>query len=235
MKYFAGIDLYFLENKKNLNVLDYGCGNGDFTIFFIKKGFNVTAVDIDPKSESKINLLLSDEEKSRFKFVLLKQEDNFANYTQMFDFIICREVLEHIKNYKNILCIFKKILKDSGLCVISIPTFFTEKYFTFWDKNWPQKCEHVNVFKKKDIFSLAKKNNFEIEKITRHSFRRTIFWSLVTPFRINHEMGKILNRNKFINFAEYFSNVFCNFKFIDKLGNRIAPKSRVFYLRQKQI
>jgi 2-polyprenyl-3-methyl-5-hydroxy-6-metoxy-1,4-benzoquinol methylase len=229
---FSGIDLYFLENKNNLNILDYGSGDGAFSVFLIKNGFNVTAIDIDLESKNKINLQLTTEEQARFKFILLTGQDNLSNYSQKFDVIICREVLEHIKDYKNIVNIFGNILKDNGCCVISVPTYFTEKYFAFWDKAWAQKCQHVNIFNKIDILNLAKINNLKIDKITQHSFNRTIFWSLVTPFRVHHKMGKIINKNKIIKFSEYFSNIICKIKFIDKLGNIILPKSRVFYLRK---
>jgi len=232
MNNFAGIDLYFLENKKNIRILDYGCGNGEFSVFLIKNGFDITAVDIDPESKNKIILQLTQQEQLRFKFMHLVGQDSLNNYSQKFDVIICREVLEHIKDYKNIVNIFSNILNDTGYCIISVPTFFTEKYFGFCDKNWAQKCEHVNIFKKRDILNLAKLNNFEIDHISTHSFRRTIFWSLVAPFKVDHKMGKILNKNKFINFAEYFSNALCNIKFIDKLGNKILPKSSVYYLRR---
>ncbi|MBU4269316.1 class I SAM-dependent methyltransferase [Candidatus Dependentiae bacterium] len=232
MNNFAGIDLFFLKNIKNAHILDYGCGDGAFSVFLIKNGFNVMAVDINPESEHKISAALNSEEKSRFKFMLLIGQDNLNNYSQKFDYIICREVLEHIKDYENIINIFSNIIKSSGVCIISVPTFLTEKYFAFWDKNWFAKCEHVNIFKKKDILNLAKLNNFEVARISSHSFNRTIFWSLVVPFKIEHRMGKILNKNRFINFTEYLSNAICSFKFIDKLGNKILPKSKVYYFKK---
>lgn len=232
MKMFSGIDLYFIANKKETKILDYGSGDGAFSVFLIKNGFNVTAVDIDLSSRNKIISQLTSLEQARFKFMLLAGQDNLSNYLQKFDYIVCREVLEHIKDYKNVINIFSNILEPSGYCVISVSTYFTEKYFSFWDKNWFNKCEHVNIFKKRDILDLAKINNLKIDKITSHSFNRTIFWSIVAPFRVEHKMGKIINKNKYINIAEYFSNIICKLKFIDKLGNIILPKSRVFYLRK---
>ena len=233
MKCFAGIDISFFEDTGR-TVLDYGSGAGRFSIFLIKKGFFVTALDIDINSKKKILLQLNEDEKKRFKFIHLVGDDSIDNYQNKFDYIICREVLEHIKDYKQTVSLFQSLLNKNGLCIISVPTFYTEKYFSFWDSSWFKKCEHLNVFKSKDIKSLVDSNNLRLEKTTSHSFNRTLFWSIVSPFRVNHKMGKIYNKNKFIKFAEYFSNAVCSFRAINKLGNYIAPKSRVFYLRQNQ-
>lgn len=232
MEYFAGINLSYFNFGGHL--LDYGSGDGLVSAFFIKKGFYVTSVDIDYDAKNKILSQLTEEEKGRFSFIHLKEKDSLSNYSHKFDYIICREVLEHIKDYHFVIELFNDLLNKSGLCVISVPTYFTEKLFSFFDPKWFEKCEHVNVFKKKDIINLAKSNKFNLEKITNHSFNRTLFWALVVPFRPKHDMGRILNKNKIIKFLEYFSYGVCSFKIIDKIGNLIAPKSRVFYLRQSK-
>lgn len=231
MKNFANIDLSFLKN--NHKILDYGCGDGRLYVYLLKRGFSVTALDIDLNSRNKILSQLTVVEKSKFNFIHLKEPDSLLNYENKFDCIVCREVLEHIKNYSAIVNIFKNILNPNGMCVISVPTYFSEKIFSFFDSNWLKKCEHVNVFKKKDIINLAYSNNLILDKTSKHSFNRTVFWTIVSPFKVDHNMGKIITKNKWIKFVDYFSYGICKFKFIDKVGNFIAPKSRVFYLRQK--
>ncbi len=234
MKFLSGIDISFIKNvDKTTRLLDYGSGDGRLSVFFLKNGFNVTSVDIDPNSETKILSQLTDSEKKKFSFILIKEYDSLLNYSNKFDYIICREVLEHIKYYKNTVELFERLLKSNGSCIISVPSYITEKYFSFWDSDWFNKCEHVNVFKKIDIINLAKKNSFELEKITTHSFRRTIFWGIVAPFKVKHKMGKIDNKNKLIKFAEFVSNAICYFGPIERFGNFILPKIRVYYLRHK--
>jgi 2-polyprenyl-3-methyl-5-hydroxy-6-metoxy-1,4-benzoquinol methylase len=232
MKNFAGIDFSFLSKKDH--ILDYGSGDGRVTVYLLKKGFLVTALDIDLNSKNKILSQLNDQEKSRFTFIHLKKADSFDNYNNKFDCIVCREVLEHIADYKSVVNIFSKILKKNSRCIISVPTYFPEKLFSFFGSDWLKKCEHVNVFKKKDIINLAHSNDLILHKISTHSFNRTIFWAMVSPLKVEHNMGKILNKSKWIKFAEYFSYGVCKFKFINKIGNFIALKSRVFYLRQNK-
>lgn len=202
MKYFAGIDVSFIKNKdETIHLLDYGSGDGRISIFFIKQGFKVTSVDIDPNSETKIISQLTDNEKRRFNFILVKEDDSFNNYKVKFDYIICREVLEHIVDYSDVVRLFSNLLNSNGTCIISVPTYFSEKIFSFIDPSWLKKCEHVNLFRNKDILNLANSNNLKLEKITSHSFSRTLFWSMVNLFRPEHRMGKILKKTRWIKFA----------------------------------
>ncbi len=205
MKAIGGIEFSFLgKNLENKKLLDFGSGDGNYSVFFLKQKMNVTSIDINPESEKLILNLLSSKEKERFNFYCFNaEEDSLKNYNLKFDYIICREVLEHIKNYKKTIEEFETLLNPGGILVISVPTSFTEKYFHFWDPRWLCKCGHLNIFKKKEILSLAKKNKFTLLKLGKHSFRRTIFWSIVTPFRINHDMGKILNHYKLARVASF--------------------------------
>lgn len=233
MQKIGGIEISLLgQNLQNKKLLDYGAGNGDYSVFFLKKGLHVTAVDINPESEKLINSKLSQEEKNSFNFFCLNADSDFLNIQQKFDYIICREVLEHIKNYEKVIKEFKELLNPDGVLVLSVPTSFTEKYFYFWDSGWLKKCGHINIFRKKDILALAKNNQFELVKVGKHSFRRTIFWSLVVPFKIKHDMGKVLSHHKLARVASFISDVICYFKFVENLGDKILPKSNVFYFKK---
>ena len=234
MKTFGGIDISFLgQNLKNKKILDFGSGQGDFSVFCLKQGMFVTAVDIDPESEKIILNKLNTEEQKRFNFYCLNAEkDSLTKNLSNFDFILCREVLEHIANYEKVFKEFSMILNPGGVFILSIPTYLTEKYFYFWDKDWLNKCKHVNVFRKKEIYSLSKKFDLDLLKVGKHSFRRTVFWSMMTPFKVNHDMGKLLSHHKKARFASFLSDCVCYFKWVEKLGDFTLPKSRVFYLRK---
>ncbi|MBD3231362.1 methyltransferase domain-containing protein [Candidatus Dependentiae bacterium] len=235
MENVGGINFSFIKGEySKKTVLDFGCGNGNYSVFFLKKGFNVVAVDIKPDSEETILKKLTKDQKYRFKFFCLNAEkEELPKELPQLDYILCREVLEHIKNYKNLIDNFYKKLNTDGVLIVSVPNSITEKYFSFWDPDWVEKCKHVNIFTRKELIDFFDKNNFKIFKKGSHSFRRTIFWSLVTPFRINHDMGRVLSHKKLTDFANFISNGICYFKFIDRLGNYIIPKSWVFYLKKK--
>jgi 2-polyprenyl-3-methyl-5-hydroxy-6-metoxy-1,4-benzoquinol methylase len=234
MYLIGGIDLSFFKKEgKKKSLLDFGSGNGKYAVFFIKKGFDVVAVDINPDSETCIKNQLRDDEKKKITFFRLDAEKDGLQFDRQFDYIICREVLEHIKNYEKVLQDFYRLLKPGGMLILSVPTSFTERYFYFWDKKWLKKCGHVNIFKRKEIIEMCKKYNLDFIKLGKHSFRRTIFWSLVTPFKINHDMGKISSHYKLAKCARFVSDCICYFRYFEKIGNYLLPKSNVFYFKKR--
>ncbi len=176
---------------------------------------------------------MAEDEKSRFQFEHVNIETQSLSPDKKYDYILCREVLEHVKDYKTVIKKFSDLLNPGGVLVLSIPTSFTEKYFHFWDKQWFKKCGHVNVFKKRKIINLFNTQNFSVLKIGKHSFRRTIFWSIVTPFKVNHDMGKIVSHKKISKMARFISDVVCYFSFVEKIGNYVLPKSNVFYFQKR--
>ena len=109
-KVFAG------DWRESLSVLELGCGSGNDAIWFAKKGFNVTAVDI---SEKEINLA---KEKSKgisnINYIL---DDIYSFSTEeKFDIIYDRGCIHNnLSNLQNIL--FPKLyqlLKDDGKIII---------------------------------------------------------------------------------------------------------------------
>lgn len=106
-------------------ILDAGCGNGWATVALIKKGFDVTSVDLSPRSienikkladvtNTKINLIKCD-------LVDLPFEDGY--FKTVFSF----EVLEHIQNLEKATNELKRVLSPEGLLILSLPN----KYGSF--------------------------------------------------------------------------------------------------------
>jgi 2-polyprenyl-3-methyl-5-hydroxy-6-metoxy-1,4-benzoquinol methylase len=99
----------------SLSVLELGCGSGNDAIWFAKKGFNVTAVDI---SEKEINLA---KEKSKgisnINYII---DDIFSFSTEKkFDIIYDRECIHNNQDELQVLFSrLHKILKDDGKIII---------------------------------------------------------------------------------------------------------------------
>ena len=124
------------ELCENKNVLDAACGEG-YGSFLMAEFWNansVTAIDISPTAiksakdnflSSKINYLCHD---------LEHIEDVLPSGN--FDIIISLETIEHLKNPNIFLSRIKKLLKPSGLIVISCPN----------DNWWYQNKEDSNPY-----------------------------------------------------------------------------------------
>tara|TARA_B100001750_G_C15435881_1_gene560885 strand:- start:176 stop:802 length:627 start_codon:yes stop_codon:yes gene_type:complete len=110
------LEKVFKDNRQeSLSILELGCGTGNDAIWFAKKGFDVTAVDI---SERVINLA---KEKSKgisnIDYII---DDIFSFSTEKkFDIIYDRECIHN--NQDELKVLFKKlnkILKDDGKIII---------------------------------------------------------------------------------------------------------------------
>ncbi|MBN2546818.1 MAG: methyltransferase domain-containing protein [Spirochaetes bacterium] len=106
-----------VDNKSK--VLDFGCGQGELSKIIIeKKGSKIIGCDLINKPKFK---------HKNFKYEKITKENNFP-FKEKFDYIIFADVLEHLKNPKEIL---KEAFKHTNKCIISIPNlnFFLYRLF----------------------------------------------------------------------------------------------------------
>lgn len=102
--------------KKNLLVLDYGCGAGNNLIIFNE----LNKIDVFEKRKLAKKII-----KKNFKNVKV-----INKLTKTYDIILCSDVLEHINNDKLIIDTFYKHLKKNGKLIITVPanpSLFTNK------------------------------------------------------------------------------------------------------------
>ena len=138
-----------LNFDRRLNILDYGCGDGHISAILTNMGHLVTAIDICPFNETKFRDLINKENQTNLKFFNSNWVTSNDIYINTFDLIICLEVLEHIKEFKVILEKLKISLNKNGYLLISIPSYYSEKLFSYLCFNWMKDSEHINLFKKK--------------------------------------------------------------------------------------
>ena len=60
---FGGIDVYLFDQllkgrfDAGMRVLDAGCGSGRNLVYFLREGFDVSAVDVSPEAVSRVRSL----------------------------------------------------------------------------------------------------------------------------------------------------------------------------------
>lgn len=118
-KKILGIRPKFYENKI---VLDCGCGLGDASRWIKVEGKakQVYGIDVNPKTIERCITRIK-ERKDLFFMVVNAYQTSFSN--EMFDVILCTEVVEHMDTDELILMIneWKRILKLDGKIWISTP------------------------------------------------------------------------------------------------------------------
>jgi ubiquinone/menaquinone biosynthesis C-methylase UbiE len=123
--YMTNIFDDIIENYKFNNVLDYGCGNGIFGIYLKQKTqCNLIGVDGSEYGVKKSKELGYDQAYHIKDFCTQKipLEDQSA------DFIISKDILEHLIDPDYVLNEVRRICKKDGLFLFHLPNQFPLKY-----------------------------------------------------------------------------------------------------------
>lgn len=142
-----------LEGKK---ILEVGCGTGDFLQFLCSKNLELSGSDysnvyLDKAKERNLPVKL-------FKADLL--DDKFwLPYENKFDSVIVSEVIEHIQNDSKALYTIFRILKPSGILILTVPAF------NFLFSKHDEKIGHFRRYTKKSTSNIVESTGFSIEKI----------------------------------------------------------------------
>ncbi len=111
--------------KRPIKVLDIGCGDG-WMIYRLKARFdkayelNFVGVDI-----SELDIDFANKRKDYFSYEqceFKKMDLNDLSFNdEEFDIIISSEVIEHIQNYKILMEVLFRVLKNGGLVILTTP------------------------------------------------------------------------------------------------------------------
>ena len=101
-------------------VLDVGCSHGAFGFELARRGYSVVGIDINRESVEvgqKIQKLLGLQNISFYHMDILSNQ--FPE--KQFDVIMMFETLEHIKEDSKVVGEFKRLLRDEGILIVSVP------------------------------------------------------------------------------------------------------------------
>ncbi len=157
-----GFDIWYsdiLPKDKNAQIIDFGCGVGDFLEYLKIKGYgNVEGVDI--------NIRLCSQARQRTGYIIhhLKDIDIFvSSHKNSFDFVNIKDVLEHLSEDDaiRVLTQLKLILKPQGVLFVSCPQMcgFTSVFTLYNDYT------HKKIFTERSLKQLLRCSSFENIKI----------------------------------------------------------------------
>ena len=124
------IILNFIKNNslKNKNVLDLGCGNGDYSFIFAKRGAKVIGLD---KSKHQISLAKKMNSHSKIEYLVGNAKDLNMIGEKSIDLVFMNMLLPNLKNKQDLRILMrevKRILRKKGIFVITSihPHYFSQ-------------------------------------------------------------------------------------------------------------
>jgi 2-polyprenyl-3-methyl-5-hydroxy-6-metoxy-1,4-benzoquinol methylase len=138
-------------SKKNISILDIGCGTGDF----LTLGNNLyNVIGVEPNESAKAIA-----EKKGLQIYSTLDEV----LEKKFDVITLWHVLEHVPNYDEYLIKIKSMLNNDGILIIAVPNYnsFDAKYYDNYWAAWDIP-RHLWHFSKKSIQIIADKHQLKL-------------------------------------------------------------------------
>jgi len=181
---------FFTSKKdKGKRILEIGCGNGLMLEIYQKYGLETAGLEpYGPKLTEK-------EKKLGIKRELIEK----AKFKEKFDYVVLREVLEHIPNPKEVLDRCRKWLKENGKLIIEVPntaSLWKRKF----KRNWfgYDVPRHVYNYNPKNISLFLKKSGFIVEKIRIFDLPYMLYGSLQFQKTKNKKVKEISTGLKLI-------------------------------------
>jgi 2-polyprenyl-3-methyl-5-hydroxy-6-metoxy-1,4-benzoquinol methylase len=149
-------EIVSMQKTKGKDLLDVGCGTGDFIKYMRKNGWKADGVETDKqarglaKKEGSLRIYSSIEDKNLNKY----------------DVITMWHVLEHIYDLDSFLSRIGSLLKKSGVLVVGVPN--SNSYdAAYYGENWfaYDLPIHVSHFRKNDIENIFKKHDLKLKSI----------------------------------------------------------------------
>ncbi len=156
------IDSFQTEEK---NILDVGCGTGEFLLTCKKGGWNV--IGVEPNLNAR-ELAISKLNKNDSSIILSDINEITA---QQFDVITLWHVLEHVPNLTKYISKLKSLLKPNGVLLIAVPNY--KSFDALYYKNYWAAFDvprHLWHFSKTSIEKLFSKENLKVNKILPMKF-----------------------------------------------------------------
>ncbi|NPV51541.1 MAG: class I SAM-dependent methyltransferase [Candidatus Methanofastidiosum sp.] len=173
--------------RSEIKGLDVGCGKGDVTIPLSYLGYKMVGIDISPDNIKVANSKRVKDYNPQF-FVVDAEK---MTLKEKFDFVICSEVLEHLKDPQRALSSIHSVLKKNGLLIVTVPNglgpyslifdHFRNKVIS---KIFSIKAsDHIQTFTLSDISHLLELCGFKILEIQHSDFISFLLFGRFDPLQ----------------------------------------------------
>jgi 2-polyprenyl-3-methyl-5-hydroxy-6-metoxy-1,4-benzoquinol methylase len=160
-------DATSLLNKKDLNICEIGCGNGDNLSKFLADGFSVFGVEPDPVAREVANKAVG----NVFEGTAEELPETIKN--RKYDVVLMSHVLEHCLDINTTISNVKKILNHGGIYIIETPNCQSHGFRSLnGEWRWSDIPRHLNFFTPSSLKMILTKHNFNVESVKYRGFCR---------------------------------------------------------------
>ena len=230
------IDLDLLGLRDGDRLLDVGCGTGRHVINACRRRCVAIGLDRDLWELQALKFLgfcLGTEGKLHARAGVAQADALHLPFADAsLDRIICTEVFEHVPDDSLLLAELARVLRPGGTIAVSVPDALSE--WLVWRLASAQRVspgEHVRLYRRGQMERLLRSQDFDVyARRFRHSLE-TPYWLLW----LGAPDGGVRRRlsaawKDFLDARSAESSHLLTR--VEDLGNRILPKSAVFYARK---
>jgi len=232
-------------NFDNLNinagdlVLDIGCGEGRHSIgLHVEKEVNAVGLDLSQKdiktAKNRIkDFSVSDQNKS-ICFFGAGDIQSLPFKDNIYDAVICSEVLEHLESLERAVSEIVRVLKPGGILAISVPRYLPE--LICW-KLSPKYSKtpggHVRIFRQKELKELILKESVSFRSFHwAHALHSPYWWLKCIFWRREKEHWLVTKYHQFLIWDLMQNPLFT--RFLEAVLNPFIGKSLVMYFVKDQ-
>jgi len=212
------------KTHKAKDVLDAGCGPGQYSYYLAKKyGAKVLGVDVIKSEVDRCNLFARRQNLTNMEFIVSDlSSDSFGKaFPEKFDLVISVDVMEHIQDDIAVFRNFASVLREGGRVIISTPAAGADRgdehEHSFIDEHFR------SGYSPQDISDKLAQAHLSIEKLAfTYGFGGSVYWKLVMKIPIT-----LLNKSMafFILLPFYYAVAFPISLIFMSLDYFIPPRS----------
>mgnify|MGYP000954079121 FL=1 len=178
----------YLKGKKNLRILEVGCGNGYLSYSMNKLGHNVTGIDLSA------NAIANAKKNYGNYFVNSSVEDFSKNNNEKYDLIVSTEVIEHVKNPVLFFKELYHLLNKNGTLILTTPDMGFTKNDSIWFTDLPP--VHLFWFSYQSFQQICTVNKYKYKFFNYKTYFPKNDNRLVRYFRFRNEsiQNPLLNK-----------------------------------------
>lgn len=194
--------------KQNIRILNVGCGTGG-TIDMLTQEGQTDNVDISDEAISFMN-------KRGYRNITKVDGVKLPFKDKTFDIVGAFDVLEHIEEHIDALKEWKRVIKDDGAILITVPA-----YQWLWSAH-DESLHHKRRYTIKSLNDAAKQANLRVDK---RSYAITFSLPLIVGFRF---LNKILRRQtnsetSYVDVPNWVNSFFTRILYGEAKLHTIAP------------